>query len=459
MLEKRLRETGQNHIARLLEDRVPFLSRKRIEEDIALVDFPLIEQLVNGNCLYEEPPKKEVAPAEVIPASFAASPGANTYRTRGEDLLRQGRVAALVVAGGQGSRLGIEAPKGVVEVSPVSAKSLFCLHAQKVLALSRKYGSTIPLFIMTSRINDAQSRAFFAEHAYFGLDPDEVHFFVQGMLPSVTPEGKFLISREGGLFMNPDGHGGTFLALQKNGCLETMREKGIEEIFYFQVDNPLVKVCDPLFIGLHHESGARMSSKVVRKRGFEEKVGVIARVDGKTRVIEYSDMGDEIRYAADEGGAMLHWAGSIAIHVIRRDFVETLTRGDLRLSFHKALKTIPTLDEKGNPAEEKGIKFETFIFDALPLADTSITLEVLREEEFAPVKNMTGEDSLESSRSMQSDLYRSWLEELGVRLKPTTLVEISPLFALDRQEMHARMAGLPREIETDLYLPGLDEEP
>ena len=457
MLEKQLRKIGQDHIARLLEHAVDFLSPETIRKDLDEVDFSLITNLIKGNQLYEEPQQNVVEPAEVVPAAYATSREAATYRRHGENLLRRGRVAVLIVAGGQGSRLGIDAPKGAVKATPVRAKSLFCLHAQKVLALSRKYGSAIPVFIMTSRANDAETKQFFADNAYFGLNKDSVYFFVQGMLPSVTPQGKLTFSREGGLFMNPDGHGGTFTALKKNGCLDIMKAQEVEEIFYFQVDNPLVQICDPLFVGLHNAAGAQMSSKVVKKRSYEEKVGIIARVDGRTRVIEYSDMSDEMRYATNELGEMLFWAGSIAIHMIRRDFAEALTSKGLHLPYHKANKVIQTLDDAGHPVEKKVVKFETFIFDALPLADKSITLEVFRDEEFAPVKNKSGEDSLESSILMQSALYRSWLKESGIRVRDDIFVEISPLFALNKEDMQARTSEIPAEIETDIYLKGRNE--
>jgi UDP-N-acetylglucosamine/UDP-N-acetylgalactosamine diphosphorylase len=305
---------------------------------------------------------------------------------------------------------------------------------------------------MTSRENDQATREFFQKHSFFGLDPEEVFFFVQGMLPSVTPEGRLILSREGGLFLNPDGHGGTLSALRKSGCLDIMERKGVEEIFYFQVDNPLVAACDPLFMGLHNGKGAGMSSKVVRKRDFGEKVGVIAKVDGLTRVVEYSDMSDGMRHAVDGSGAMLYWAGNSAIHVIRRDFVASLTGTDLRLPFHRASKAIATLDDAGNPVEIAGVKFETFIFDALPMTNASVNLEVRREEEFAPVKNKTGEDSLESSKAMQSALHRSWLEGLGIAVEPGCLVEISPLAALEKDDLKARVETLPRNIVKDMYI-------
>ena len=230
-----------------------------------------------------------------------------------------------------------------------------------------------------------------------------------------------------------------------------MRSRGIEEIFYFQVDNPLVGVADPLFIGLHHQAGAQMSSKVCRKRDFGEKVGVIALVGGRTTVIEYSDMPDDMRYAVDAQGQMVYWAGSIAIHMLRLDFVERLTAGGVSLPFHRAAKKIPALDEQGRPAEIEGIKFETFIFDALRFAEVSVTLEVRREEEFAPVKNMSGEDSLASCRAMLSALHRSWLEGAGITVGEGVAVEISPLLALTRQDVARCARNLPREIRHDVY--------
>lgn len=451
MLEKRLREIGQERIADLLRNKAPFLDPERIGNDLDEIDTSLLRRLTAGEHLYT-PPAGDVRPAEVIPAKHSFSPESVSSTRLGEDIISSGKVAALVVAGGQGSRLGIDAPKGVVEVTPITHKSLFQLHAEKILALNRRYGVDIPLFVMTSRINNTDTKAFFIKHRFFGLNSDSVHFFTQGLLPSLTPDGSFIISPEGGLFMNPDGHGGTFSALRKTKCLEIMRSVGIEEIFYFQVDNPLVQICDPLFIGLHAAHGAQMSSKVVRKISFEEKVGVIARINGRPSLIEYSDMDDDLRYATDENGEMLYWAGSIAIHMIRRDFVEDITSGGLRLPYHQAQKKIPALNDTGKTEEIEGIKFETFIFDALPLAKKSVTLEVLREEEFAPVKNKTGQDSLESSMSMQISLHRSWLEHAGIGVNPGVVVEISPLFALNREDLEKRKQGIRSPVQRDLYL-------
>jgi UDP-N-acetylglucosamine/UDP-N-acetylgalactosamine diphosphorylase len=451
MLEKRLRELGQDHILKLLSLEGGSASKERILKAMETIDAGLINRLINGELIYQ-PPQGVIEPADVIPASFAASGKASAYITEGKKLLKEGKTAALVVAGGQGSRLGIDAPKGVVGVTPIRRKSLFRVFAEKILALEKRLSCTIPFFIMTSQENDKDTKEYFQDQEYFGLDPSRVHFFVQGMLPSVTPEGKFILAEDGGLYMNPDGHGGTFKALRASGCLDRMKVLDIEEIFYFQVDNPLVKLCDPLFIGLHHLNRAQMSSKVVRKVSFEEKVGVFAKIDGKTLLVEYSDMDYTMKHDTSPDGAMIHWAGSIAVHVIRRDFIEDITEGSMSLPFHRARKPIVAKGSDGSSMEIEGIKFETFLFDALPLAQKTITLEVKREEEFAPVKNKTGNDSLESSIVLQSDLYRSWFEQAGVKVNPGTQLEISPLFALDSEVLKERSSELPRIIERDTYL-------
>ena len=204
------------------------------------------------------------------------------------------------------------------------------------------------------------------------------------------------------LFRNPSGHGGTLTALAASGFLARCRAEGVEHLFYWQVDNPLVRIGEPLFLGFHDLHGASgMSSKVVAKRGPEEKVGILAACDGRNICVEYSDLPGELRDARDERGDLLYRAGNIAIHALRVGFVESLTKGGLRLPWHRAEKKIRCVDESGAPIEVPGIKFETFIFDALPMSEDTVTLEVLRDDEFAPVKNASGEDS-PRSRAMRS---------------------------------------------------------
>jgi UDP-N-acetylglucosamine/UDP-N-acetylgalactosamine diphosphorylase len=451
MLETRLRELHQERLADLIESGAGFIKKDLVEADLNAFDHAVVKKLINGLNMYR-PLEGAIEPVEIIPAGFSSTPIAGQYYASGEKLISEGKIAVVVVAGGQGSRLGISVPKGAVEVSPVKHKSLFQIHSEKILALKNRLGTPIHFFIMTSRANDKDTKAFFARNSYFGLNENEVHFFIQGMLPSFATDGQFILSQAGGLFMNPDGHGGTFAALRRTGCIDLMKTLGIEELFYFQVDNPLVKICDPLFIGLHREKGAQMSSKILKKRNPEEKVGVIAKTGGKTCVVEYSDMPRDLLYAKDRNGAMLYWAGSIAIHMISVAFADRITSEGFSIPFHKAVKKIQTLDDSGRPLEINGIKYEGFVFDALPLTTSSVTLEVRREEEFAPVKNATGEDSLESSKEMQSDLHRSWLAEAGLTVPSNAVVEISPLFALDAGDVIRRASQIPGITEKNIYL-------
>jgi UDP-N-acetylglucosamine/UDP-N-acetylgalactosamine diphosphorylase len=451
MLETRLRELHQDRLADLIKRGAPYVRKEQVEADLDAFDPQVVKNLISGFNMYK-PLEGAIEPVEIIPAGFAFTAEARPYFSSGEKLISEGKVAVVVVAGGQGSRLGVSVPKGTVEVSPVRHKSLFQIHSEKILALKDRYGAPVHFFIMTSRANDKDTKEFFIRNNYFGLDENEVHFFIQGMLPSFTAEGQFVISQTGGLFMNPDGHGGTFAALRRNGCIDLMKKLGIEELFYFQVDNPLVRICDPLFVGLHREKSAQMSSKILKKRNPEEKVGVIAKTGGKTCVIEYSDMPQDQLYAKDEKGEMLYWAGSIAIHMINVAFSDRITSQQLSVPFHKALKKIQTLDESGSPKEINGIKYEGFVFDALPLTSASVTLEIRREDEFAPVKNATGEDSLESAKEMQSELHRSWLGSAGIKVPRDTIVEISPLFALDAADVKRRVPEIPDIAGQNVYI-------
>jgi UDP-N-acetylglucosamine/UDP-N-acetylgalactosamine diphosphorylase len=260
--------------------------------------------------------------------------------------------------------------------------------------------------------------------------------------------------------MSPDGHGGTLKALDRSGCLDDMENRGIEEISYFQVDNVLVKPLDPVFIGCHCQAGAEMSSKVVRKAYPEEKVGVLGMRNGSLSVVEYSDLGQEEMNARGPDGELKYWAGSIAVHMIQVAFLRRLKREKLELPFHRAEKKVPCIDAQGRPVEPdkpNGVKFESFIFDALGHARRTVSLEVLRREEFSPVKNAHGMDSPETARRDFMELFASWLKDAGVALPRredgglAVQVEISPLVALDREEA---VAKIPRDlaIQGDLYL-------
>jgi UDP-N-acetylglucosamine/UDP-N-acetylgalactosamine diphosphorylase len=377
---------------------------------------------------------------------------------RGEEALRRGEVAALVVAGGQGSRLGFEHPKGLYPIGPVTDRSLFQIHAEKVLALARRYGRPVPLLVMTSPATDAETRAFFADHKSFGLPAGDVYFFRQGTMPSLDlATGRLLLERPGVLFLSPNGHGGTLTALRESGLLAELRGRGVRQVFYFQVDNPLVKVADPAFLGHHLAAGAEVSSKVVEKEHPGEKVGVLGLIDGRCSIIEYSDLPDGLARQTDEAGKLRYRAGSPAIHLFDLGFLERVTREEASLPFHLARKKVPHTDPATGysvtPTSENALKFERFVFDALPLAERWTAVWTTRREEFAPLKNGTGPDSPATVKQALSDLAADWLERAGVRVPrredraAAVMIELSPLYALDA-------AGLAAKADPGMRITG-----
>jgi UDP-N-acetylglucosamine/UDP-N-acetylgalactosamine diphosphorylase len=365
------------------------------------------------------------------------------------------------VAGGQGTRLGWSGPKGTFPATAVTGKPLFGVLAEQVRAHGNRYGVTIPLYIMTSPLNDAATRGFLQDNNCFGLNRRNIFMFPQGLLPSLDARtGRLLLADKGAVAMNPDGHGGSIAALAASGALEDMNARGIEHISYVQVDNPLVKVLDPLFLGLHAaapDSSAEISSKVVLKTDPLERVGVLCRTGGKTVVVEYTHLPQRLATERDAAGGLRFNAGSIAVHILGVEFARRLTAGaeGLSLPLHPAQKSVEHVDcETGRlvvPEAPNAVKLETFVFDALPLAGSSIVYEAGRTEEFAPIKNARGEDSPQTSHQLQSDRAGTWLEAHGVAIPRddtghvAARIELSPLTALEPQDL-AR-ARLPASIE------------
>ena len=391
------------------------------------------------------------APIFNIPKAPAEVEAREKARRLGERLIRENQVAVLIVAGGQGSRLGFEGPKGKFLITPVKKKSLFQLFAETVKAISLRYHAVIPLLIMASPENRQESQQFFTSHNFFGLSGDAVYFFEQEMLPTLTPEGQFILKDDTHLLVNPDGHGGSLKALHKSGLLEDLIRRGFTELFYCQVDNPLVRIADPVFIGHHKMAGAEISTKVVRRRDPEEKVGIYGAVNGKPAIVEYSDFHPEEYRALDVRGNIRHWAGNIAVHMISLSFVQRLNLHGFALPYHRAIKEVEVGGPDGKGAKIQSWKFESFVFDSIPFASKTCCLEVMREEEFAPVKNQKGSDSPDTARAAMNNLYRSWLEGAGAVLAPEAQVEISPLYALDKEELTEKLQGKKLLIREDQY--------
>ena len=408
-LRARAEEEGQGHLFRFWAE-LDTQARARLADQVASLDWSLLRRLRG---LLKAPPAAAAGTFEPPDTIHAEGPDRAVLEPAielGNQLLAQARVGYVLVAGGQGSRLGFEGPKGKFPVGPLTDRSLFHWHAARLAAASARHATPIHWYVMTSQTNDAETRAYFAENEHFGLGEESVFFFQQNMLPALDTEGRVMLEEKGCLFLAPNGHGGTLDALRSSGALAHSAQHGVETFSYFQVDNPLARPADPLFLGLHTAAQAQMSSKVVRKREPGEKVGVIGRVDGVLGCIEYSDLPSELQDARAADGSLLFNAGNIAAHILERAFVEELTRTGLDLPWHLARKTLRVVGENGELEERAGVKFETFVFDALGRTRSSVTLEVDRALEFSPVKNKDGADSPETCRADLSRLFASWLD-------------------------------------------------
>lgn len=463
-LAPRLRAVKQEHVLKFHAE-LPPVQQTALRAQLASLDLESLPALVKDYVL-----NKPVfaLPADVQPASYysLATPrpaGASSLlawdpaaaRARGEALIRAGKVAAFVVAGGQGSRLGYEGPKGCYPAGAVTGKPLFQMFAEQILAVQTRYRTIVPWYIMTSPLNHDASVAFFEQHGYFGLDRANVMFFPQGTLPSLDIRtGAMLMASKHEVATNPDGHGGSLRALHKSGALADLKRRGVEHISYFQVDNPIVRVVDPVFIGLHADperSSAEMSSKMIPKAYPEEKLGIFCatRPEGggpeatpRVEIIEYSDLPKELQAQRIADGSLRFLAGSIAVHVLSVAFVERVnTDATFDLPYHRAEKKIPCIDPNTGapvaPSDNNGVKLERFVFDALPMCRRSIVLQTDRVEEFAPIKNATGVDSPETSRQIQTQRAARWLEGAGRVVprkadgSPDCTLEIDPRHVLE----------------------------
>lgn len=449
-IKDNLIHADQGHVLRYY-DKLSSKQREDLLSQISSMDISLVNELIAMG-ITDKKPHPRLEPPQVISIQDERHQQA---KEKGEQALRDGRIACFVVAGGQSTRLGYNLPKGTFEVGPVTNKSLFQYHAEKIAAISRKYNTNIPWYIMTSMENNKQTRDFFQRHDFFHLQEGDVIFFEQGMLPAVDFNGRLIMDSPDHISMSPNGHGGSLLALKESRALDDMKRRGIEEIFYFQVDNALVKIADPVFIGYHLLERAEMSTKVVSKVCPDEMVGVLGYIDGKLGVIEYTELNDEERYAVNADGSLRFKAGNTAIHMLNVEFVHRLVRDGFHLPYHGARKKIPYLDEHGilrEPHKPNGIKFETFIFDALRYAKHSVVMEVNRKEEFSPLKNMSGQDSPETVRNDLITLYSTWCKSVGIEINNCP-VEVSPLFAMDSEEFVQRIANKEVKIQPEgLYI-------
>ncbi len=428
-LRERLEALGQGHVFRFW-DRLAVPDRDALLRQVSELPLEsLLEQLGSARAASADEPRT-LGPVAVerLPERGGDAGRWTEAARQGESLLNAGRVAVLVVAGGQATRLGFPGPKGAFPIGPVSERTLFEIQAQKIRRLRERFGRAVPWYVMTSPATDAPTRDFFAGHDHFGLPPEDVFFFTQGMVPSFDFDDRLILAETGRLAENPDGHGGCLTALLRSGALADMEQRGVTTIFYYQVDNPLVRMADPAFLGFHAQASADVSCKVVAKVDPAEKVGVLATVDGAVGVVEYTELDEALSRERDARGDLVYWAGNIAIHVFETAFVRRIAdEADRWLPFHASEKKIPGVDAEGRrvePEQPNGRKLERFVFDALPAAKQVCIVETARETEFSPVKNASGTDSPDTSRRDLVIQYGRWLEAAGLAFPPDASLEI-----------------------------------
>jgi UDP-N-acetylglucosamine/UDP-N-acetylgalactosamine diphosphorylase len=449
-LRQRWESAGQTKLFRFFSG-LTEAQKKKLLDQLALFDPMQLKKLAS-EYVTQKPAitlPKQINPVKAYPREPRADQ-VKLYadaKKRGQELVAAGKIAAFLVAGGQGTRLGYDGPKGEFPVTPINRKPLFQVFAEQIRAWSRDTGKQVPWYIMTSDANDLATRDFFGKHKFFGLPKADVFFFQQGMMPAFSLDGQLLLGAKDSLALSPDGHGGSLRALERSGAVADMRRRGVEHLSYFQVDNPLVHIIDPMFIGLHDLSGSEMSSKTISKAGPLEKVGNFVEADGVVQVIEYSDLPDDLAKQTNADGSLRFNEGSIAIHALRLSFIERLNgSGTLSLPWHRADKKVPYIDDAGNevkPDKPNAVKLEQFVFDAIPLAKNAIVYTTDRAEEFSPVKNADGVDSPATCRRDQIRRAARWLREAGIQVpelggEPNAIIEISPLIATSAEQLRTR---------------------
>lgn len=441
-------------------DRLSAEDQERLAGQLARLDWdfvreysrerPLVEAQVSANS-HVTPPSRSIR----WPESTAERHSWAEAAEEGRDFLRSGRIAVVVVAGGMATRLGTSQPKGMFAIGPISGRSLFHLLAEQVLALSQRYEIEIPYLIMTSEATHTATQQWFEQQHWFGLDPKNVFLFKQGTAPAFDSKtGKLLMSSESSLALNPDGHGGLPFAMSRTNLFNELQKRGIDTLFYHQVDNPLVHVCDPAFIGLHLRHAAEVSVKFVSKQTPDERVGLLVEIDGRTRMIEYSDLPESLGELKDRDGKLQLRAGNTGIHLFQRTFLERIASQPAALPWHTVHKKVAYVDAEGTlvqPESENALKYERFIFDSFSVAKSVLAVETLRETEFAPLKNAEGECSADLVKQAIIAATTARLRLAGVTVTSGTPVEITSVAPDDALTFEA---GCPRQIDQPTLFKG-----
>lgn len=406
-----LTQHSQEHILSFwneLDDK----QKSELLSQIENIDFDLLDRLYSMALTSSDKKLQDISPIKAIKKGDIANVD---YMTGvGENCIKEGKLAFVTMAGGQGTRLGFNGPKGAYILDTKLNKSLFELLCDTLKKARQKYLVTIPWYIMTSRENNKQTIEFFEKNNFFDYGRENVFFFVQKEMPMLLENGKCILETVGKIKEASDGHGGVFKALGASGAIDDMKRRGVKWVFIGGVDNCLLKMVDPLFIGLCEDKGYMLASKTITKRSPEEKVGVFCKNKGRPYVIEYSEISDDMANLRDENGELVYGQSHILCNMFNIELLDKMISSPL--PYHVAHKKSNYIDERGTecvPDKPNAYKFESFIFDAFSLAEDILLLETKREEEFAPVKNSDGEDSPETALKLLNE-YRKVIEENNV---------------------------------------------
>lgn len=397
--------TNRNYYIDLQLSKLPPEKQEILRDQVSNIDYSLFDAL---NHLGGETSKGVISPIGAVEVNDIAAKEAE-YRAIGLDAIRACKVGAVLLAGGQGTRLGADGPKGSYNVGVTRDLYIFECLINNLLDVTNEAGAYVPLYIMTSTVNNDQTVSFFKEHNYFGYPEEYVKFFIQEMVPAVDYEGRILMQNESELVLSPNGNGGWYSSMAKTGVLDDVHARGVEWLNVFAVDNVLQRMADPVFVGATIASGCDSGSKVVRKAAPGEKVGVLCREDGKPSIIEYYEMTEEMANLRREDGELEYGFGVILNYIFSEKKLEEIMNNYMPI--HVVEKKIPYMDENGvahAPTEPNGYKFETLVLDMVHMMDDCLAFEVVREKEFAPIKNLHGVDSVDSAREL--------LEKNGVTL-------------------------------------------
>ena len=406
-VKAKLKKYGQEHLLNHY-DKLDEKKQKELLNQIESIDFELVNNLYNSTKQPKQNNEDKITPIDYLD-KFKLNDQYKYYEAIGKKAIKEGKLAAVTMAGGQGTRLGHSGPKGTYDIGLDSHKSLFELLSDNLKEEGKKYGVIIPWFIMTSRENNKETVAFFEKHKYFGYQKNKnIFFFEQGELPMMDTEGKILIGEDGLIKLAADGHGGIYESLVKTNMTKKMRELGVEWVFIGGVDNCLVKMVDPVLMGIAIDKNVTVACKSVVKANPHEKVGVFCRRNGRPNVIEYSEITDEMAEAKDKDGELLYGESHILCNLFSIDAIERM--GAEPLPYHAAYKKASFLNKDGEvvkPTSPNAYKFEAFLFDAFGEVDDMAILRVKREEEFAPVKNddSVGVDCPKTARELYKKFY------------------------------------------------------